>query len=85
MTGFIEDGREMFYTGSTSQKTAKSLVNRSMEEANEHVKRGTVLKGRSESLEDVPEMYTMSKKIGLDGVEDSDEQELFDVRGDDEP
>lgn len=56
-----------------------SLIDRGMKKANKCAQRNVILKGRIDSLENVPEMYEVSKESGLGEVEDGDELEFFDA------
>lgn len=57
----------------------KKLIEHSRDEANKCVDRDAILKGRIDSLKNVPEIYKVSKDSGLDQVEDSEELDLLDV------
>lgn len=56
-----------------------------MEKTHTCVKRDAILKARIVSLEHVLEMYRVRRKSGLDGVEEGDELQLFDIDVDEEP
>lgn len=55
-----------------------------MTEAERYVKRDAVLGGRLERFENVPERYKVTKKSGLDGVENGGELGLFEIGAGDE-